>query len=138
MQDRQNISSGAPWEEQVGYSRAVRIGNLIEVSGTTAVENGQIVGLNDAYEQAKCIFRIIGKALEEAGAGFENVIRSRIYVTDISRWEEVGRAHAEVFGHIRPATTMVQVAALIQADILVEIEVTAVAAEDTSRFSPIC
>jgi enamine deaminase RidA (YjgF/YER057c/UK114 family) len=129
---RRNISSGAPWEATVGYSRAVRVGNLIEVAGTTAVDDtGAVVGPNDPYVQARFALEKIGRALEEAGAGFENVIRTRMFVTDVSRWEDVGRAHGEVFRDIRPASTLVQVASLVRADLLVEIEATAVVPEDS-------
>jgi len=129
---RRNISSGSPWEESVGYSRAVRVGNLIEVAGTTAVdERGAVVGPNDPYVQAQYVLEKIGRALAEAGAGFENVIRTRMFVTDIARWEEVGRAHGEVFRDIRPAATLVQVASLVRSDLLVEIEATALAPEDS-------
>ena len=129
---RRNISSGTPWEKTVGYSRAVRVGNLIEVAGTTAVdERGEVVGVGDPYAQARYALAKIGRALSEAGAGFENVIRTRIFVTDISRWEEVGRAHGEVFRDIRPASTLVAVASLVRSDLLVEIEATAVAPEDS-------
>ena len=128
---RRNISSGSPWEDTVGYSRAVRVGHLIEVAGTTAVdERGAVVGQNDPYLQAKYALEKIGRALAEAGAGFENVIRTRMFVTDIARWEEVGRAHGEVFRNIRPAATLVQVASLVRSDLLVEIEATAVAPEE--------
>jgi enamine deaminase RidA (YjgF/YER057c/UK114 family) len=124
---RINISSGAPWEATVGYSRAVRVGNRIEVAGTTALdESGHVVGEGDPYLQAKHALEIIGRALKEAGGGFENVIRTRIFVTDIARWEAVGRAHGEVFRDIRPASTLVQVASLVRPDLLVEIEATAV------------
>lgn len=127
---RRNISSGAPWEASVGYSRAVRVGNLIEVAGTTAIDaRGEIVGPNDPYLQARYALEKIGRALAEAGAGFENVIRTRMFVTDIARWEEVGRAHGEVFRDIRPASTLVQVASLVRPDLLVEIEATAVVPE---------
>ena len=127
---RRNISSGAPWEKTVGYSRAVRIGNLIEVAGTTAIdERGEVVGRNDPYVQARFALEKIGRALAEAGAGFENVIRTRIFVTDIARWEDVGRAHGEFFRDIRPASTLVQVASLVRPDLLVEIEATAVVPE---------
>lgn len=127
MSKRTNISSGAPWENIVGYSRAVRIGNLIEVSGTLAAENGQVVGKGDAYAQTICILEKIQNVLAEAGAGLNNVIRTRIYVTDIRLWEQVGRAHCEFFKDIRPATSMVEVSQLIEPHYLVEIEVTAVA-----------
>jgi enamine deaminase RidA (YjgF/YER057c/UK114 family) len=127
---RKNISSGAAWEATVGYSRAVRIGTLIEVAGTTAVdERGAVVGIDDPYAQARYALEKIGRALAEAGAGFENVIRTRMFVTDIARWEEVGRAHGEIFGAIRPASTLVQVASLVRSDLLVEIEATAVVPE---------
>ncbi len=127
---RRNVSSGTPWEDTVGYSRAVRVGNLIEVAGTTAVdERGEVVGPGDPYLQAKYALEKIGRALAEAGARFENVIRTRMFVTDIARWEEVGRAHGEVFRGIRPASTLVQVASLVRPDLLVEIEVTAVVPE---------
>jgi enamine deaminase RidA (YjgF/YER057c/UK114 family) len=129
---RRNISSGSAWEKTVGYSRAVRVGSLIEVAGTTAIdERGEVVGRGDPYLQAKFIFEKIGRALAEAGAGFENVIRTRMFVTDISCWEDVGRAHGEVFAAIRPAATLVQVASLVRDDLLVEIEATAVVPEDS-------
>jgi enamine deaminase RidA (YjgF/YER057c/UK114 family) len=124
---RQNVSSGAPWEEAVGYSRAVRLGQLVEVAGTTAVDDeGRVVGAGSPYTQARFALEKIGRALALVGAGFEDVIRTRIYVTDIARWEEVGRAHGEVFRHVRPASTLVAVASLVRPDLLVEIEATAV------------
>lgn len=124
---RVNISSGAPWEATVGYSRAVRVGRLVEVAGTTAVDaDGNVVGAGDPGAQARYALEKIGKALAEAGGGLENVIRTRIFVTDIARWSEVGRAHGEVFGAIRPASTLVGVASLVRPDLLVEIEATAV------------
>ncbi len=125
---RQNISSGSPWEAQVGYSRAVRVGNVVQVAGTTATVNGEVVGIGDPAEQTRVILAIIRRALETAGARLEDVTRTRIYVTDIARWAEVGAAHGEVFGDIRPATTMVQVAALIDPLHLVEIEAEAIIA----------
>lgn len=124
---RTNYSSGAKWEAIVGYSRAVRIGNLVEVTGTVASdEQGNVVGANDAYEQSRYIFTKIQKVLAEAGASMKDVIRVRMFVTDISRWEEYGRAHAEFFLDIRPCNTMVEVSKLIAPEYLVEIEVTAI------------
>lgn len=127
---RENFSSGAPWEAVVGYSRAVKIGNVIEVSGTTAVEDGQLIGLGDAYLQTKTILQKIEKVLLQAGSSMEEVVRTRMYVTDISQWEAVGRAHGEFFKNIRPATAMVEVSALIESDMLVEIEATAIITAD--------
>ena len=127
MTTRQNISSGAQWETIVGYSRAVRIGNQIEVAGTTAVdENNNLVGLGNPGAQTRFILQKIEKALAKAGATMQDVIRTRIFLTDISRWEEVGRAHGEFFRTIQPASTMVEVSKLIAPEMLVEIEVTAV------------
>ncbi|MDO4245713.1 MAG: RidA family protein [Deinococcus sp.] len=119
---RQNIGSQSPWEDLVGYSRAVRVGQVVHVAGTTATVNGQVVGVGDAYEQTRVALDLIAGALAQAGASLSDVVRTRLYVTDISRWQDIGRAHGEVFGAIRPAATMVQVAALIDPEHLVEIE----------------
>lgn len=125
MKERINISSGAPWENTVGYSRAVKIGNLIEVSGTAPVKEGKTFAPGNAYEQAKCCIQIVEQALKQTGASLKNVIRTRMFVTDISKWEEFGKAHGEFFGEIKPATSMVEVKSLISSDMLIEIEATA-------------
>lgn len=126
MSERINISSGSPWEDIVGYSRAVRIGNIVEVAGTTAMNGDQLIGEGDVYAQTRYIFQKIEVALQQAGAALEDVVRTRVFVTDISQWEAVGRAHGEIFKTIKPVSTMVEVSALINSDLLVEIEVTAI------------
>lgn len=124
---RQNISSGGPWEEVVGYSRAVRIGNIVAVSGTTAAQpDGSVYGGDDAYQQAYRAFEIAERALREAGAAREDVIRTRMFVTDITRWEEFSRAHGDFFREARPASTMVEVRRLMTPEMLIEVEVDAV------------
>ena len=131
MTKRLNISSGAKWEDIVGYSRAVKVRNIIEVAGTTAVdERGEIVGVNNPYEQTKYILAKIESALIEAGASMKDVVRTRMFVTDISKWEEIGKAHGEFFKEIKPAASMIEVKGLINPELLIEIEVTAVLSED--------
>lgn len=126
-QNRKNISSGTAWEQRVGYSRAVRVGNMVEVSGTTAVnEAGEVIGEGSMYEQAMFIFRKIEKALVACDATLNQVVRTRMYVTDISKWEEAGRAHFHFFRDVKPAATLVEVSSLVNKRLLIEIEVTAV------------
>jgi len=125
--ERTNYSSGAKWEDLVGYSRAVKIGNTIEVTGTVAADdNSNLAGGNDAYEQTKFIIQKIESVLQRAGASLKDVVRTRMFVTDISRWEEYGKAHGEFFKDIKPCTTMVEVSALIAPEYLIEIEATAI------------
>jgi len=124
---RKNFSSGAKWEAIVGYSRAVKVGNTVEVTGTVAVDDdGNLIGGNSAYEQTKFILSKIEKVMGQAGASLKDVVRTRMFVTDISRWEEYGKAHGEYFGEIRPCTTMVEVKGLIAPEYLIEIEATAI------------
>lgn len=124
---RRRVSTGTPWEPVVGYSRAVRVGNVVYVSGTTATnDEGRLVGAGDAYRQTVQAIANIRRALERLGAGLDDVVRTRMYVTDIRRWEEVGRAHGEAFAAVRPATSMVEVSRLIDPEMLVEIECEAI------------
>ena len=126
MTERINISSDAKWEDTVSYSRAVRVGNVVEVSGTTAVDGDKIIAPDDGYEQTKFILAKIEKALTEAGASLKDVVRTRMFVTDIAKWEEIGRAHGEFFKNIKPASTMVEVNSLILEGLIIEIEATAI------------
>lgn len=129
--NRQNFSSGTKWEYIVGYSRAVRVGNIVEVTGTVALDdNNQPVGIGNAYEQTKFIIQKIEKILERAGASLKDVVRTRMFVTDISRWEEYGKAHGEFFKNIKPCTTMIEVKGLITPEYLVEIEATAIMSDE--------
>jgi enamine deaminase RidA (YjgF/YER057c/UK114 family) len=130
MSHRLNVSSGVKWEDIIGYSRAVRVGNVIEVAGTTALdEAGNLVGDDNPYEQTRYIITKIEKALTKAGATLKDIVRTRIFTTDISRWEEIGRAHGEFFREIKPASTMVEVKSLINPAMLVEIEATVIVEE---------
>ena len=130
--ERQRISSGAPWERIVGYSRAVRVGRLVVVAGTTASDGeGNVIGAADPYAQAVAIFRKIEAALREAGASMKDVVRTRAFLTNVDDWQEVGRAHAEFFGDVLPACTMVGVSRLLSPDMLVEIEVDAIITDDS-------
>lgn len=125
--ERVRVSTGTEWERTVGYSRAVRAGAHVHVSGTTATDSdGNVVGEDDAYEQARQALRNVETALEEANAALEDVVRTRLYVTDIERWERIGAAHAEVFGDVRPATSMVEVDRLVEPELVVEIEAVAI------------
>lgn len=126
MSNRKNISSGAVWEDTIGYSRAVRINNVIEVSGTTSTDGENIIGFGNVYEQTKFIISKIESSLLQAGASLNDVVRIRMFVTDISKWDEIGKAHNEFFKNIKPAATMVEVKSLIHPDLLIEIEATAI------------
>ncbi|GGI43250.1 hypothetical protein GCM10008018_01120 [Paenibacillus marchantiophytorum] len=123
---RTRVFTGSPWEPLVGYCRAIRVGDRIEVAGTTAMQNGEVVGVGNAYEQARFVLTTIEQALQELGASLSDVIRTRMYVTDISQWEAFGRAHGEFFGTVQPVATMVEVKALIDPLLMIEIEVEAV------------
>jgi len=133
---RRNVGTGSPWEGVVGYSRAVRVGDTVHVAGTTAIRDGRVVAPGDAYRQAKVALEIVVEALEECGAVPADVVRTRMFVTDIRDWEAVGRAHGEVFADVRPASTMVQVTALIDPDLLVEIEAEALVGSGTPGVTP--
>ncbi|MBL0147156.1 MAG: RidA family protein [Chitinophagaceae bacterium] len=122
----QKVGSGSPWEDVIGYSRAVRVGNIIEVAGTTAMDGDILVGKGDIYAQSVFIFKKIEKALQATGATMQDVVRTRMYVTDISLWEQAGKAHGEFFKDIKPVATMVEVSKLISPDLLIEIEITAI------------
>lgn len=126
--ERLKVSTGSPWEPVVGYCRAIRVGNIVEVAGTTAMKDGEVIGKGDAYLQTIQIFKTIEEALLKVGARMQDVVRTRIFVTDISKWEQIGKAHGEYFKDIRPVATMVEVNALIDPELLVEIEVQAIVA----------
>ncbi|KYP79245.1 RidA family protein [Ferroacidibacillus organovorans] len=129
MTERIKVSSGSAWEPVVGYSRAIRVGDRVEVAGTTAVRDGKIVGVGDAYAQTVCALEIIKESLEKVGATLDDIVRTRMFVTDISKWEEIGKAHGTFFRDIRPAATMVEVKALIEPELMVEIEAIAIVNE---------
>lgn len=130
MGKRLNVSSGVRWEDVIGYSRAVRVGNMIEVAGTTALdEAGNLIGADNPYQQTKYVIAKIEKALQAAGGSLKDVVRTRMFITDISRWEEIGEAHGEYFKDIKPASTMIEVRSLIIPDMLIEMEATAILQE---------
>ncbi len=129
MTERIKVSSGSAWEPVVGYSRAIRVGDRVEVACTTAVRYGKIVGVGDAYAQTVCALEIIKESLEKVGATLDDIVRTRMFVTDISKWEEIGKAHGTFFRDIRPAATMVEVKALIEPELMVEIEAIAIVNE---------
>lgn len=126
MSERTTVSSGSTFEEQFGYSRAVRKGNVVKVSGTAAIDDGNVVGAGDPYEQAQYILNVIENALREADASIDDVVQTRVYVRDFADWEEIGRAHREVFGDVKPANTMVEISGLPDEELLLEIEAEAV------------
>jgi enamine deaminase RidA (YjgF/YER057c/UK114 family) len=126
MSERINIGSGSIWEDKVGYSRIVRVGNIIEIAGTTAYVNGALVGRGDLYAQCVCIFEKIAASLQQAGSSLHDVVRTRTFVTDITQWEAFAKAHAEFFGHIRPVASLIEVKGFIDPEMLVEIEMTAI------------
>lgn len=123
---RKQVGSSSPWEDIVGYSRAVRIGNHIEVAGTTTMDGDVLIGKDDVYAQTKFIFQKIAIALQQVGSSVNDVVRTRMFVTDISKWEEIGKAHGEVFKNIKPVSSMIEISQLISKDILIEIEVVAI------------
>ena len=123
---RQQIGSGSPWEDIVGYSRAVKVGNIIEVAGTTASDGSTVAGKGDVYEQTLFIFSKIEKALQQLGGSLQDVVRTRMFVTNIDEWELLGKAHGEIFATIKPVTSMIEVKRLIDKELLIEIEVTAI------------
>lgn len=129
---RQKVLTGAPWESVVGYCRAIRVGDRIEVAGTTAMKDGKVVGVGDAYEQTRFILQTIEGALSELGSSMADVVRTRMFVTDISKWEEIGKAHGEFFQEIQPAASMIEIKGLIDPDLLVEIEAEAIVGEDNT------
>ncbi|MFS1519290.1 RidA family protein [Bacillus sp. SCS-151] len=126
MSERKKVLTGSPWESTVGYSRGIRVGDQIEIAGTTSMKNGLVIGEGDAYQQTVCILEIIEETLQNLGSTIDDVVRTRMFVTDISKWEEIGKAHGEIFKDIQPVATMVEVNALIDPRLLVEIEAEAI------------